>query len=315
MSIKVTVIGGAGGPEPAPAPGTVKPTVLPGSVLPGSTRTVTAMPSAPATPVVAAPPVFAASALPGVQRKPVEVPLTELARRFPHAEAAALQRTQGVLAGLHVQSLDASGWLRFGMPEQEELAALIRQRLQLAQEATTRSVPQHLRRLHELLSDVLEALDGGFFRKPAAAVWAGHEAEVAQLEALLGASRAALSDQLQALGLLRQPVLACGQRLEASALAAEYLLDHLGADAGGLLLARLTSLTGSQAMLQEHRLHLAQDASRLQELMTWVQDGVLLKLPAVHAQLAGLASRPSETQRFLAAEKLHDILQTLKRAL
>jgi hypothetical protein len=46
-----------------------------------------------------------------------------------------------------------------------------------------------------------------------------------------------------------------------------------------------------------------------------VQDGVLLKLPAVHAQLAGLASRPSETQRFLAAEKLHDLLQTLKRAL
>jgi hypothetical protein len=46
-----------------------------------------------------------------------------------------------------------------------------------------------------------------------------------------------------------------------------------------------------------------------------VQDGVLLKLPAVHAQLARLASRPSETQRFLAAEKLTDLLQTLKRAL
>lgn len=314
MNIKVTVIGGSGAPEPVPAPGALKPTVLPGSVLPGSTRAVTAMPSMPPSPAVA-PPVFAASALPGVQRKPVAVPLPELARRFPHTEAAALQRTQGVLAGLHVQSLDASGWLRFGMAEQEELAALIRQRLQVAQEATTRSVPQHLRRLHELLSDVLEALDGGFFRKPAAAVWADHEAEVEQLESLLGASRAALSDQLQALGQLQQPVLACSQRLEASALAAEYLLDQVGPEAGGLLLARITSLTGSQAMLQEHRLHLEQDASRLQELMTWVQDGVLLKLPAVHAQLAGLASRPSETQRFLAAEKLTDLLQTLKRAL
>jgi hypothetical protein len=54
MSIKVTVIGGAAVPEPTPAPGAVKPTVLPRSVLPGSPRTVTAMPSAPAAPVVAA---------------------------------------------------------------------------------------------------------------------------------------------------------------------------------------------------------------------------------------------------------------------
>jgi hypothetical protein len=283
-------------------------------VLPGATLPATAVPWTP--PVVVTPaPSFTASALPGVQRKPVAVTLAELARRFPQAEASALQRVQGVLAGVHVQSLDASGWLRFGMPEQEELAALIRQRLQVAQEATTRSVPQHLRRLQELLSDVLEALDGGFFRRPAAAVWAGHEAEVVQLESLLGASQAALSDQLQALGQLKQPVLACAQRLDASALAAEYLLDQVGPDTGSLLLARLTSLTGSQAMLQEHRLHLEQDAGRLQELMTWVQDGVLLKLPAVHAQLARLASRPSETQRFLAAEKLTDILQTLKRAL
>ena len=316
MSIKVTVIGGAPAPEPGHEPGAeskpagrVRPTVLPGATLPA-----TAMPS---TPPLAATPArsFTASALPGVQRKPVEVALPALARRFPQADAAALQRTQGVLAGLHVQSVDAAGWLRFGMAEQEELAALIRQRLQVAQEATTRSVPQHLRRLQELLSDVLEALDGGFFRKPAAAVWAGHETEVVQLESLLGASKAALSDQLQALGQLQQPVLACAQRLEASALAAEYLLDQVGPEAGGLLLARITSLTGSQAMLQEHRLHLEQDASRLQELMTWVQDGVLLKLPAVHAQLARLASRPSETQRFLAAEKLTDLLQTLKRAL
>src|SRR6185436_9759719 len=108
MNIKVTVIGGAGVPEP------VKPTVLPGAARP-----VTAMPSVPASPVVA-PPVFAASALPGVQRKPVEVPLAELVRRFPHVDTAALQRTQGVLAGVHAQSLDAAGWLRFGMPEQEE---------------------------------------------------------------------------------------------------------------------------------------------------------------------------------------------------
>lgn len=314
MSIKVTVIGGARPPTPetAPAPGPAagaRPTVLPGSTLPA-----TAMPSTP--PVAVAPaPSFTASALPGVRRKPVEVTLPELARRFPQADAAALQRTQGVLAGVHVESLDAAGWLRFGMPEQEELAALIRQRLQVAQEATTRSVPQHLRRLQELLTDVLEALDGGFFRRPAAAVWAGHEAEVVQLESLLGASQAALSGQLQALGQLKQPVQACAQRLEASALAAEYLLDQVGPEAGSLLLARLTSLTGSQAMLHEHRLHLAQDAGHLQELMTWVQDGVLLKLPAVHAQLARLASRPSETQRFLAAEKLTDILQTLKRAL
>jgi len=55
------------------------------------------------------------------------------------------------------------------------------------------------------------------------------------------------------------------------------------------------------------------DKERVQEIMTLVQDGVLLQLPAVYSQLAGLSAKPSDTQRYLAVEKLTDIVQFIQR--
>jgi hypothetical protein len=55
------------------------------------------------------------------------------------------------------------------------------------------------------------------------------------------------------------------------------------------------------------------DKTIVQELAVLVQDGVLLKLPAVYSQLADLSAKPSETQRCMAVEKLSEIVHHIKR--
>lgn len=329
MSIKATVIGGPPACGFAPtrlgspvAPEGFRPTpffgtpVTPEPVAPVTHYAPTALKASPAPAPVPAPSPLVpvkASALPGVQRKPVEVPLADLARKFPQAGEPCLGRIQAVLAGIHPQTWDATAWIGFGLAQQDALATLVKQRLKLAQEATARSVAQHLGRLHDLLAEVLSAMDGGFLKKPAVKVWAEVEREVTQLEGLLRQAGPEMTRVLVNLGEVRAPTLACGDKLEACAYALEYLLDQLPAEVAGLAVGRLTSMTGSQAMLREHLLYLEQDLTQMQELTALVNDGVLLKLPAVYTQLAGLAAKPSETQRYLAAEKLNEILQSLTR--
>lgn len=254
-----------------------------------------------------------ASALPGVQHVVEEVTLEALSKHFPQVELKVLERVQAVLSGLHAPSMDAASWLNFGVHDQEAVAALVRQRLQLAQDPVVRTVTQHLRRMHDLLTGVLEAMQGGFMRKPAAKVWAECQGEVQQLDATLSTADESLRQHMHALTALVAPARECAARLECSTYAAQYLLDHIDAEVGSLLLSRVTSLTGSQAMVKDHLIYLEQDLTQTQELTTLVLDGVLLKLPAVYIQLADLANKPSETQRFMTTEKLAEILHSLKR--
>jgi hypothetical protein len=351
MNIKVTVIGSApkaAAIEPVDSPRAgFKPTVFPGSPAapnvaaapapaykptvisganpasspepiqaPARTFAPTALkPSAPPVPVVAPPPLgsIKLSALPGEQRKAVDVPLPELARRFPMTASDVLQRAQAVLLGVHLGSMSTGSWINFGLAAQEEFSVLVKQRLELAQNSTGRSAQQHLSRLHGLLTEVLESFSGGFLRRGPDRVWAERRAEVSQLEQLLDRASDALAHHLAALQALRVPSQRCADSLAAVTLAAEYLLDHVGADIGGLLVARVASLTGSSAMQVEHSLYLEQDIKLQQELMSQVQNGVVLKLPAVYTQLAGIAGRPTETERFLAAEKLTAVLQSIQQ--
>ena len=60
---------------------------------------------------------------------------------------------------------------------------------------------------------------------------------------------------------------------------------------------------------------LALATTNVQELITLVQNGVLLQLPAVYSQMAGLPTKPSDTQRYLATEKLAELAQTINRKL
>lgn len=293
-------------PPPAPAPASVpaKPTAMPFQPT---------VPSPLPVAVVAEP--VKASALPGTQRKPLDVSFDALAVRFPGTDPRVLERVQAVLTGVSPQSMSTTAWLSFAVPTQESIGALIKERLALMDASVARSVAQHLARLQSLLQDVLDAMDGGFLKKPAAKVWESVVGEVRQLEGLLSAAGPALVLMLGTMGELMGKNRDAGEVLQANALAAEYLIDILQADAGQLLLSRLTSLTTSQALVLEQLQTLTLETTNVQELLTLVQDGVLLQLPSVYSQLAGLSTKPSDTQRFLATEKLAELAQSIQRKL
>ncbi|KVP39659.1 hypothetical protein [Burkholderia ubonensis] len=316
-------IGGAGQSQPAPAirPTAIQPTAVPGAA-PALNPVTSTQPTAvkPTTVPFTAPTVTPAehvkvSALPGTQRKPLEVAYETLALRFPGTAPKLLESAKAVLAGVCPQSMDAPAWLHFGVQGQEELAALVKQRLTLMESPATRGVAQHLARLHTLLREVLDAMDGGFLKKSVTKVWESVVVEVRQLDGLLSNAVPSLSLVLGDMEKLSNRNKEVGEVLRANALAAEYLIDIVDAQVGQLLVTRLTALSTSQALVLEQVQSLTLDKERVQELMTLVQDGVLLQLPAVYSQLAGLSAKPSDTQRFLAAEKLNEIVQFIQRKL
>lgn len=296
------------GARPNPAP-TEKPFMAPTSIA------ASAPPTMPikAAPIQAAP--VTASVLPGTQRKAIEVTLETLKSRFPGTDPKMLEQTRAVLAGVSPSTMDAVAWLAFGVREQEVVATLVKQRLALMEASSTRAIVQHLTRLQTLLKDVLEALEGGFLKKSAVKVWEAVDGEVHQLEHLLQQACPLLLTTLDDMHRIAAKASEAGEALHANSLAAEYLFDKVDASVGNLLTSRLTALSTSQALVLEQLQSLSLDQQRVQELMTLVQDGVLIQLPSVYSQLAGLSAKPSDTQRFLAAEKLTDIVQFIQRKL
>lgn len=284
--------------EPASTASSVKPTGLPkGEPLPK---------------VVEVAPVHA-SALPGIQRKAVVVSLEDLGRRFPGLDVGLKTRVQGLLAGVSPESMDTSAWLNFGTQAQEEVAKLVKERLALMESAETRAVTQYLARLQALLAEVLDAMEGGFFKKSPQKVWDGVSAEVRQLEGLLNQAAAKLMGLTGRMDGLAEKNRDIGRALSAWRGAADYLTDLVNAQVGSILVARMAALSMSQALTLEQIQTLELDKNTVQELAILVQDGVLLKLPAVYSQLADLSAKPSDTQRFMAVEKLSEIVHHLQR--
>lgn len=258
-------------------------------------------------------PALQASALPGVVRPPVSVDWDALRQRFPGLPVNVLALTQSLLAGVSVEGQSAAAWLAFGVPAQETVSRLVKERLALMEASPARSATQHLSRLQTLLGEVLDALEGGFLRKPAHKVWAALSVEIRQLEGLLepaGASLQRTSAQLEDLKARNQE---SALTLQAHALALDWLSDRIPAQAGAVLLSRQTALHTAQALALEQVQTLGLDQQALQELSTLVQDGVLLQLPAVYSQLAGLSAKPSETQRFMAREPLAELISLIQR--
>lgn len=226
-----------------------------------------------------------------------------------------LSDVRAVLAGVTPQTGNNVAWLSFGVQAQEELSGLVKERVALMEASATQGVSQHLTRMLQLLREVLDAMDGGFFKKPAATVWANVVGEIQQLETLLSNAGPTLVAMLGAISGLVAKNRAAGENLHAHSLAADYLIDIVGPEVGHLLVSRATSLTTSQALALEQIQALTLDATNVEELTKLVQDGVLLQLPSVHSQLAGLSTKPSDTQRYLATEKLNEIVNLMQRKL
>jgi len=209
-------------------------------------------------------------------------------------------------------SSGAAFWLGFGVRIQEDVSSEIKARLDYVDRPAMRAVGQHLARMHAILEDVSEAVAGGILRKPAKRVWADSVMEVRQLEGLLNQGAADLAQLVDDLGRMGAKTDDLGLQLAAHGRALEFALDRVPNDES-VVLSRLSSMTTSQALLHEHREQVQALARQIQEMVSLVLDGVLLKLTAVYALLAAYPTKPTETQRFLATEKLSELTQLLIR--
>ena len=316
--IQPAALPGVGAPAKVPSPTVVRPTALPSN---GQSAPVTAAsalaPAAVSAVTVERIPEAAApvhpSAMAGSLRRLVSVTPEDLVRRFPGAKPGCIAQARAVLAGVAADSMGSADWLAFGVAAQENVNAVIKDRLQLLEATAPRQVAALMTRLHRLLAEIVDAMAGGFLKKSANAVWMRNEAEIRQLESRLSTDGKAVMALLSSFAELVARNVAAQDELEGVFLAGEYLLDGLRSDEALLLQSRLMALATSQAMAQENILSLRQDETRFKELVLLVQDGVLVKLPAVYGQLAGLTDKPNETQRYLVLEKLSDLTQFLER--
>ncbi|WP_370682413.1 hypothetical protein [Comamonas sp. GB3 AK4-5] len=247
-----------------------------------------------------------ASALPGVRSLPFQASVPALQQLFPQACALSLQQAAHAVSSAPLPGSAVLAWVRYGEKAQQTLAELVRQRLELADGKPLRLVPALLRHLHGRMADVLEAFQGGVFRRSPARVWRETAPEVALLEAQLRQALPVLQSLHDQLGDLISRVRAAQQALQALDMACMFLMDKVGAHIQPTLAARAGAVLASLALAMEQLQMLTEDQSRLLELMQLVQDGVLLKLPAVLSQLArlnGAAHAPlNETQRLLLTE-------------
>lgn len=287
----------------SPAPATRHgPTVIPGSVAP-----------APAAPrAVERSKDWKPTSLPGVQVDIAHVDLAALESQFPQERATVLAEVRRLLTGGSLTA-GAPFWIGFGLGVQESLSQAIKSRLTIVERPALRSATQHLARLHALLGDVVESLDGGLLRRSAHRVWQAVEPEIHQLEGLLRTSGSDLALVIGDLDKLKSSGGAVEQELEVIGRALEFSLERVPADVAGVVLSRLTSITGAQALYKEHVAYLELQVQQLQQMVSLILDGVLLKLPAVYGLLAALPPKPSETQRFLATEKLSELTKLIPR--
>ncbi|MFP3637711.1 hypothetical protein [Paraburkholderia sp. SIMBA_054] len=253
------------------------------------------------------------SVVPGVKKHLYSVSIAELQQKTPGATVDLLTRVKGVLTGLSPEDTPAVTWLRFGVPEQESANAILRKSLDAAEDPVPAEAIALVRRLHTILSEVAAAIEGGFLRRPASVVWANHEPEIWQIEARLTTNLPALTEIALQPATLKHRFEAAYVELEVSFLAGEFVIEKLDSESASVLQSRLTALTASQAMIQENILALTQHTARLKELVLLVQDGVLVKLPAMYGLFASLAEKPNETERFLALQKLSDLTQIIER--
>jgi hypothetical protein len=238
----------------------------------------------------------------------VSVPIAELQARFPEESEATLTRVRDVLAGI-APDRSAVNWISYGLDVQGQLKDVLNAQVQLFEAPARREAEALLTRLHRILAEVLDAFEGGFFRKAPRVLWQQYTPEVRQLESHLGTNVTDIGALLEKLAALAARRLEAREALRAHDLAGQYLLDGLGIEAAQLLQSRLTALLASQALAEENRLQLEQHVNGLKALVLHVQDGIFVQLAAVASQILALPDKANETERFLAREALSKLTQ------
>lgn len=297
MAIRPTVIGSDGDPERSTPPA-IQPTVI---------ASGTPAPTAAAAP----------TRLPGVQRRTLAVDRDQLARRFPEASPAQIERAAGVLATIAPEVFDRGAAERFGRELQVRHAQWVDQLLATMDHDALRAAPRHLDRLFQLLDDVATSL------RPSALPWnrrrspgarlAACRPEIDMLREQLKTCDAQLAQARQQLADAAQSATGMAEELHALQLAADILREHLPPERAQPLQDRVVSLGKTLALLQQQALQNQQSGLQLARLAERIHEAVMVSLPAWLATVSALPDEPpNDTQRYLLLQQLQTVLDKLR---
>lgn len=253
------------------------------------------------------------SFLPGKVIRQFQVSEQELAQLYPsHSAEVRLGAVREVMTAPGPDAL-ASQWVRFGEDAQTAVSTLLQERLALMQGSDVRLIPVLLGQLNKVLLDVLDCFEGGLFKSSPQKAWANAEPQVKALEQRMRDAIPALQRLLQEWATLEERTRKEYLRLQSLDVACQWLETKLEQEKLHVLVARGAAMLGSQRLAQDQLFQLAQETTVFQEQVLLVQDGVLVKLPAVMAQMASMTARLNDTQRLLLSEVLRDLSSTLTR--
>jgi len=299
-----------------------------------------APPDAPPAPSAAhpapAPVVRQATAIPGARRERIDVPPGELERLSPGATATACVQARALIGAFVVDKATERRAILWGHDLQKAHGDLVSQALTLSRSPVLRKVEGYLARTMDILGsiDLLAACGhdtsgvlGRMFQRAGARIdtpaeLARAQVELDELVALMAAALEELLDLKDRLLEAAERTEAAGAQIEAAAIAALFLSQHLrsgGKDAVAQRFAeRAMSLTQTLALIREGAATRNVQLEQPVRMVGAIQDVALVMLPGFIGSIASIAAL-SATQTAMTrteagelAYRLQDIIERLK---
>ena len=315
-----TVIGPSGASLRKPAGEIAEPADGPGH----------ARPSLAATPVVRQP-----TAIPGTPRKRIDVAARELERLSPGAPPQAYEQARELVGAFVVDKATERKAILWAHDLQKSHSDLVTERLVLSRSAVLRKVEGYLGRTIDILGSIdLMAACGHGTSGPIGRLFQGinaridtpdelaeAQAELERLVALMGSSVKELLDVKNRLLVLSERTEATGEQVEAAAIAALFLSQHLGGDKSAVaqrFAERAMSLAQTLALIRQGGTSRDLQMEQPIRMVAAIQNVALVTLPEFIGSIATittLAARKrsvSPTDAGDLAYRLRDIIDRLK---
>lgn len=324
-------------PPATGGPGRLRPTVIVPAARPRQSKAQRAEPGRSAPPVApVSSGVVTPTAIPGVERKRIAVTAADMARLSPGVAPAIAARAIKLVESFVVEGARDRDAVLWGHAAQQEYATLVSQTLELSQDPLLTKVSGYVGRMSGLLGAIdLEAICGITPAAGPIGQWFRRATDRIDTPAELSAARDEIDHLVRLTGAALEPLLALGQAIdqqsrqidaagasvEAAALAAAFLSEHLQRSQPALsrrFLDRSMSLTESALQIRGSASLRENQIEQPLQLIAAIQNVALVTLPGWLSSLAALTSvasgarPPTPTQAGELADQLRTILQHLQ---
>lgn len=283
-----------------------------------------------ATPVVRQP-----TAIPGAERKRIEVAVSDLQALSPGAAAGVYQQARALVGAFVVDKASQRKAILWGHNLQQAHGDLVTEMLALARSPVLRQVEGYLARMMDILGSIDlmavcghggDSLVGRLFqginsRIDTPGELAQAQAELEQLLALMGGALDPLLDLKDRLLRLSGSMEGTAAQVEASAIGALFLSERLRQDDAALaqcFVERSMSLTQTLAQMRQAGSTREMQIEQPIRLIGAIQNVALVVMPAFIGSIASIATLSaskttiSPTEAGELAYRLRDIISQLK---